>query len=61
MSVLNRQLSSSPHFASFLIVMTHSSSVKFKLINFLLWIKGPHQILNFETLEWPGETPLVML
>ena len=34
---------------SFLIVMTHNSSVNFKLIHFLLWIKGSYQSPNFET------------
>ena len=42
-------------FASFFIVMTHNSPVNFKLINFLLWIKGSHQSLNFETFECSGE------
>ena len=36
-------------FASFLIVMTHNSTVNFKLIRFLLWIKQSHQTHNFET------------
>ena len=39
------------NFTSFLAVMTHNSSVKFKLINFLLWIKGYYQSPNFVTLE----------
>ena len=33
-----------PHVMSFFIVMAHDSSVNFKLINFLLWTKGSHQI-----------------
>ena len=37
-------------FALFFIVMTHNSTVKFKLIHFLLWIKGSHQSPDFETL-----------
>ena len=36
-------------FLSFFIVMTHNSSVNFKFIHFLLWTKGSHQSLNFET------------
>ena len=35
--------------------MTHNSSVIFKLIHFLLWIKGSHQSTNFETFECSGE------
>ena len=35
----------------FLILMTQNSSVTFKLIHFLLWIKGFHQNPNFETFE----------
>ena len=38
-------------FKLFLIVMTHNSSLDFKLIHFLLWIKGSHQSLNFEILK----------
>ena len=44
-----------PHVMSFLIVMTHDSSVNFKLINFLLWTKGSHQSPNFDTFECSGE------
>ena len=40
MSIVKRQINFSPNFVSFFIVMTHNSSVKFKLIHFLLWIKG---------------------
>ena len=36
MSMLKRQVSSSPNFALFFIVITHNSSVSFKLIDFLL-------------------------
>ena len=43
------------NFASFFIVMTQNSSVNFKLIHFLLWIKGSHQSPNFETFKCPGE------
>ena len=57
MSVLKRQVNSSSNFASFFIAMTHNnSSVNFKLIHFLLWIKGSHQIPNFETFKCLGET-----
>ena len=55
MSVLKWQVNSSLDFASFFIVMTHNSSVDFKLILFLLWIKGSHQSPNFETFKWFGE------
>ena len=49
MSVLKWQVNSSSNFASFFIVMTHNSSVNFKLTHFLLWIKGSHRCPNFET------------
>ena len=35
--------------------MTHNSPVNFKLMHFLLWIKGSHQSPNFETFECSGE------
>ena len=35
--------------------MTRNSSVNFKLIHFLLWIKGYHQSTNFETFEYSGK------
>ena len=54
-SILKRHFNSSPSFASFFIVMTHNSSVNFKLIYFLLWIKVSHQTPNFETFECSGE------
>ena len=50
-SILKRQFNYSSNFASFFIVMTHNSSVKFKLKHFLLWIKGSHQSPNFETFK----------
>ena len=53
MSIL--KVSSSSLFASFFIVVTHNSSVNFKLMYFLLWTKGPHQTLNFDTFEYSGE------
>ena len=43
------------NFASFFIVMTHNSSVNFKLIYFLIWIKGFHQNPNFETIKCSGD------
>ena len=42
-------------FASFFIVMTHNSSVDFKLIHYLLWTKGSHQSPNFDTFECSGK------
>ena len=58
MSILNWQVNSSSIFASFFIAMTHNSSVNFKLIHFLLWTKGSHQCLNFDTFECAGENLL---
>ena len=55
MSILKRQVNSSSIFVSFFIVMTHNSSVNFKLIHFLLWTKGSHESHNFDTLECSGE------
>ena len=55
MSILKRQVSSSSIFVSFFIVMTHNSSVNFKLIHFLLWTKGSHQSPNFDTFKCSGE------
>ena len=55
MEILKRQVNSSSNFALFLIVMTHNSSVNFKLILFLLWIKGSHQSPNFDILKCSGE------
>ena len=55
MPVLKRQVNSSSDFASFCIFLTYGSSVNFKLIHFLLWIKGFHQSSNFETFECSGE------
>ena len=42
-------------FASFFIVITYNFPVNFKLIHFLLWIKGPNKSPNFETLGCSGE------
>ena len=55
MSILKRQVSSSSIFVSFFIVMTHNSSVNFKVIHFLLWAKGSHQSSNFDTFECSGQ------
>ena len=54
-SILKRQVSSSSIFVSFFIVMTHKSSVNFKVIHFLLWPKGSHQSSNFDTFECSSE------
>ena len=45
---------SSSYFPSFFIFITHNSSMDFKLIFFLLWIKGSHHP-NFETLKCSSE------
>ena len=55
MSILNWQVNSTSNFPSFLIVITHSNPVNFKLIHFLLWVKRSHQSPNFETFESSGE------
>ena len=55
MSILKRQVNFSSNFPSFFIVMTHNSFVNFKLIHFLLWIKGSHQRPSFETFRCSGE------
>ena len=51
MSILKRQVNSSSNFTSFFIVMTHNFSVNFKLIHFLLWIKGSHQSQTFKIFQ----------
>ena len=61
MSILKRQVNSSSNFAPFFIVMTHNSSVTFKLVHFLRWIKGFHQSPNFETIKCSGENLLYFL
>ena len=55
MSILKREVNSSSIFVSFFIVMKHNTSVIFKLINFLLWTKGPHQCSNFSPFECSRE------
>ena len=56
MSVSNWQVNSYSNFASFFIVITHNSPVNFKVIHFLLGIKGPIKSPNFETFVCSGES-----
>ena len=58
MSILRRQVNSSSNFASFLIVMTHNSSIKLKLRHFLLWMKRCHWSPNFEVFQNSRENVL---
>ena len=53
--ILKWQVNSSSNFAPFFIVMMHNSSADFKMILFLLWVKGSHHYPNFETLNCSGE------
>ena len=53
--ILKRQVSSCLTFVSFFIVITHNSSVNFKVIHFLLWAKGSHESSNFDTFECSGQ------
>ena len=55
MSILNWQVNSSSNFRSFFVAMKHNSSVNFKHIHFLLWIKRSHQSPDFDTFECSGE------
>ena len=55
MSILKRQVNSSSNLASFFIVMIHNSSVSFKLLYFLLLIKGSNQNPSFEIFKCSGE------
>ena len=48
MSILEWQVNSISNFASFFIVLTHNSPQIFKLIHFLLCIKGSNESPNFE-------------
>ena len=48
MSILEWQVNSVSNFASFFIVITHSSPLSLKLRNFLLCIKGSNESPNFE-------------
>ena len=43
-SILNWQVNSFSNFASFFIAIIHNFPVHFKLIHFLLWIKGPIKV-----------------
>ena len=58
MSVLKWQDNSSSDFVSFFIFMIHNSSVGFKLILFLRWIKASHHYPKTETLNCSGENLL---
>ena len=58
MSIWKSQFNSSSNFASFFITMTYNPSMDFKLILFLLWIKGSNQNPNFEILKCSGENLL---
>ena len=55
MGILKQQVNSPSNFAPFLIVRTHESPVKIKLIHFLFWIKGSHQNLKFEIFKCSGK------
>ena len=54
MSILNRKVFFL-NFAPFFSVTAHNLPVSFKLIHFLLWVKGFHQSLKFGTFECSGE------
>ena len=54
-SVLKWQVNSSSNFALFFIVITHNSSVTFKVTPFLVRTKGSHQSPNFDTFRCSGE------
>ena len=54
-SVNWQQVNSSSNLGLSGIVMTHNSSEYFKLIHFLLWIKGSHLSPKFQTSECSGE------
>ena len=58
MSILKWQVNSSSTFTSFFITVTHTSSVNFKLILFLLCSKGSDQNHNFHTFKCSGENLL---
>ena len=55
MSVLKRQVNYISNFALFFFVITHNSAVSFKLIHFLLCIKGFNDSPNFENFMCSGE------
>ena len=54
MPILKWQVSSSSDFALFFVVMTNNYSMNFKLIHFLLWMKGLilSQFWDFRVLWW---------
>ena len=54
-SILNWLVNFFSNFASFFIIITYNFPVNFKLIHFLLWIKGPNKNPNFETLGCSGK------
>ena len=51
MSIFKQQVNYSPNFASFFNVLTYNSSINFKFMDFLAWIKVSHQSPIFETLK----------
>ena len=55
-SILKRQVNYSLKFASFFIATIRNSSRNFKLIDFLLWIKGYRQNTDFEIFECSGKS-----
>ena len=55
MSILEWQVNSISNFASFFIVLMHNSPQIFKLIHFLLCIKGSNESPNFENFVCSGE------
>ena len=50
-----RRVNSSSNFSSFFIFTIHNYFVNFRFMYFLLWIKGSHKSLNFETFECSGK------
>ena len=55
MSILKWQVNSFSNFASLFIVVTRNFSLNFKLIHFLLWMKGSNESPNFWTFECSGK------
>ena len=55
MSILKLLVNSSSNFLSFFSVITHTSSLSFQLMHFLLWRTGSHQSHNFHTFNCSGE------
>ena len=52
MSFLEPRVNFSSNFASLFIVTRHNSSVLFHLNLYMLWIKGAHQSVNFQTFDY---------